>query len=357
MNHLLNQRHSTTFVAIALMIPLVAAVFGPATQLAEASTSLTVYSNGAPTTTTVAGGTYTITATGTYAYALGVGNYADANEHWHGEAVPGHDTTCDDKPGDTHDLLINGVSLWGASCDSATHTYQTAYACSFSSCNLEFVIYDDYYNDNSGTLSVTIAASGPCADGIDNDGDGWVDYPSDPGCSGSNDATEGPNPQCSDGLDNDGDGWTDAPADAGCNDLRDDSEGSDPPPVCPINDGIVRFCLDPDTVVAAYTLHDSGVGPEHHVVGYLDVYRFTTPGGVSITIACVVLLHNGAPYNPCALAGGTYVSRLGTLVNEKTNEPSPMTGPSLGSVAICQGRLTLTVLGLGVESAPIVLAC
>jgi hypothetical protein len=48
---------------------------------------------------------------------------------------------------------------------------------------------------------------GDCHDGIDNDGDGFVDDPEDPGCAGPNSPRE--NPQCSDGIDNDGDGKLD----------------------------------------------------------------------------------------------------------------------------------------------------
>jgi hypothetical protein len=54
-----------------------------------------------------------------------------------------------------------------------------------------------------------------CQDGIDNDGDGKVDFPADPGCSNASDLSE--QPQCSDGRDNDGDGLVDfAGGDPGC---------------------------------------------------------------------------------------------------------------------------------------------
>ena len=47
-----------------------------------------------------------------------------------------------------------------------------------------------------------------CNDGIDNDGDGFVDD-LDPGCSVNGDL-EAPDPvECSDGFDNDGDGFSD----------------------------------------------------------------------------------------------------------------------------------------------------
>lgn len=70
-----------------------------------------------------------------------------------------------------------------------------------------------------------------CDDGRDNDGDGWVDYPSDSGCSSDNDNSERSNnnddeTECNDGRDNDGDGDRDL-RDAGCRNSDDDSEDSD----------------------------------------------------------------------------------------------------------------------------------
>jgi hypothetical protein len=48
---------------------------------------------------------------------------------------------------------------------------------------------------------------GLCSDGRDNDGDGFTDFPSDPGCAGVESTME--NPKCQDGVDNDHDGWID----------------------------------------------------------------------------------------------------------------------------------------------------
>jgi hypothetical protein len=60
-----------------------------------------------------------------------------------------------------------------------------------------------------------LVATPACADGLDNDADGQVDYPADPGClNGALFARE--NPACSDGVDNDGDSEIDYPADAQC---------------------------------------------------------------------------------------------------------------------------------------------
>ena len=46
-----------------------------------------------------------------------------------------------------------------------------------------------------------------CNDGADNDADGLIDHPEDPGCAGPLSLVEAP--ACDDGLDNDGDGLAD----------------------------------------------------------------------------------------------------------------------------------------------------
>lgn len=64
-----------------------------------------------------------------------------------------------------------------------------------------------------------------CSDGLDNDGDGRIDYPRDRGCTSPTDTDEtNPAPQCDDSLDNDSDGLTDYPADPGCTSANDDDE-------------------------------------------------------------------------------------------------------------------------------------
>jgi len=63
-----------------------------------------------------------------------------------------------------------------------------------------------------------------CNDKIDNDGDGFTDYPDDICCTNACDTLEtAGNTQCSDGLDNDGDGFVDL-EDCTCNDSCDNSE-------------------------------------------------------------------------------------------------------------------------------------
>ncbi len=67
-----------------------------------------------------------------------------------------------------------------------------------------------------------------CANRMDDDGDGLIDFPLDPGCADAADTDEvdPANPACSDGDDNDGDGRTDFPDDPGCADTADPNEAS-----------------------------------------------------------------------------------------------------------------------------------
>jgi hypothetical protein len=84
-----------------------------------------------------------------------------------------------------------------------------------------------------------------CDDGADNDGDGFTDYPADPGCDSSHDMSENsPLLVCDDGEDNDDDQLADYPADPGCFDSRGDIED----PECqdginndPTEDGLIDF--------------------------------------------------------------------------------------------------------------------
>lgn len=90
-----------------------------------------------------------------------------------------------------------------------------------------------------------------CSDGIDNDSDGVIDYPADPGCSDAQDTdeTDPPPPPppptaCADGIDNDGDGKIDL-ADLGCTDAADDDEIDPvPPPPPPPDPDRVIFCSE-----------------------------------------------------------------------------------------------------------------
>lgn len=64
-----------------------------------------------------------------------------------------------------------------------------------------------------------------CSNGIDDDGDGAADFPDDPECDAPSDATEGVW-ACNDGIDNDGNGLADYPADSGCTSPTDPDEAT-----------------------------------------------------------------------------------------------------------------------------------
>jgi hypothetical protein len=100
-------------------------------------------------------------------------------------------------------------------------------------------------------ISACRDATGPsireCRDGIDNDGNGLIDYPIDPGCSAPDDDRE-LTPECRDGIDNDGDGLVDFPVDPGCADSNDNGELT---PECNDGidndgDGLVDYPADPE---------------------------------------------------------------------------------------------------------------
>jgi hypothetical protein len=86
----------------------------------------------------------------------------------------------------------------------------------------------------SSAAATSVAPPKQCSDGIDNDGDGLIDYPQDSGCDSvkDNDESDPPPPpaaQCADGTDNDGDGKIDL-ADPGCVNASDNDETDPPPP-------------------------------------------------------------------------------------------------------------------------------
>ena len=74
-------------------------------------------------------------------------------------------------------------------------------------------------------VQLNLGGTAACANGIDDDGDGFTDFPADPGCVSAQDLSEQQiGVACDDGIDNDTDGNTDFPSDPGCADPGSTSE-------------------------------------------------------------------------------------------------------------------------------------
>ncbi|PIS39075.1 MAG: hypothetical protein COT34_00345 [Candidatus Nealsonbacteria bacterium CG08_land_8_20_14_0_20_43_11] len=127
---------------------------------------------------------------------------------------------------------------------------------------------DDSNNgNNDGCSSVCIVEEPPaqvyqCSDNIDNDQDGQIDYPNDPGCESLADDDEAdpvapPTYQCSDGMDNDADGIIDM-QDPGCENAEDNDETD--PIIPPVNQPPVLTLLgdNPMTIQLNATFTDPG---------------------------------------------------------------------------------------------------
>ena len=162
---------------------------------------------------------------------------------------------CDDDSGDpgtqskltranvpvgTYALVIDGFSTGaGAYTMRVSGTYANNAACDplspwFTCATAGFAC--------TGAPGVATCVPAACNDAMDQDGDGFPGFPTDPGCTSTNDGDEtddcpnGPNcPQCGNHLDDDLDGATDFPADSGCTSASTRSEScSTTDPVRPL---------------------------------------------------------------------------------------------------------------------------
>ncbi len=171
---------------------------------------------------------------------------------------------------DTYNLHVRGTIRPGASCEGPL------FAAGVFQCPVNFGC-----NGSAGSRVCTVAQ---CKDGVDNNGDGKVDYPADPGCDSSSDNTEvstcpGPScPVCSDGMDNDSDGKIDYPIDPGCTSAADGIEGCDEPdPV-----GSILTPTTSDTLVG--TTNDHQPVCTTVLTGADRAYALTVPTLESLTI-------------------------------------------------------------------------
>jgi hypothetical protein len=91
--------------------------------------------------------------------------------------------------------------------------------------NQTWIVDIDAYH---GAIMDTITQP-DCDDGLDEDADGLIDYPDDPGCASVADASEHSQAlTCDNGIDDDGDGLVDYPQDPGCEDPFDPLELPEP---------------------------------------------------------------------------------------------------------------------------------
>jgi hypothetical protein len=268
------------------------------------------------------------------------------------------------------------TELFGASCDAAG-----AYACSeFGHVSLTDVPAGSYHllvdgeqQGQGGTFTVRtggviaihgscegalyasgalvcdagLSCSGPtgsrtcvseCSDGIDNNGDGLVDYPADPGCTSLYDGTEdtvcpGANcPQCDDGIDNDGDGLVDWPADPACRAASSTSES------CAASEGIIPITAASVTGTTAGAVDDQT--PTCGTAGSAPdlTYSLTIP---ALTSLAITLDHT--------------FDNTGTLLSP-TCSPTPLAceqGPNAVSTgALAAGTYYYVVDGVGTANGP-----
>ena len=104
-----------------------------------------------------------------------------------------------------------------------------------------------------------------CGNGLDDDDDGIIDFPLDPGCQSAGDIDETdprPRPACSNRIDDDRDDRVDYPFDPGCISAGDGSE-VDPMPIPDCfdgvdndRDGIADFPFDPGCISAGHPFED-----------------------------------------------------------------------------------------------------
>jgi hypothetical protein len=149
-----------------------------------------------------------------------------------------------------------------------------------------------------------------CSDGIDNDGDGKIDYPNDPGCFvaqqdiETDDCPDGPGcPQCGNGKDDDNNGLTDYPADPGCTSAGDSDEYTDNPIACGAG-------------IAIHPLPASGM-----VMGTLDAqtkFSKVSPCGGGDTTGIVAAVYELRVYAPKVIVASAFGSPADTVIDVRS---------------------------------------
>lgn len=134
--------------------------------------------------------------------------------------------------------------------------------------------YDPNVANNSATATTTVTPRPACADGVDNDGDGRVDYLADPGCLSASDSTEGT-----------------------------DADSADILYSAAVSESSIALG---DSVTYALTVTNAGPDPSESVAVSL---QFLTDGYATLSLASITLTQGS-----CADAGGGVTTcALGTI--------------------------------------------
>lgn len=240
-----------------------------------------------------AGGAATLSWSSTYS------DTCTASNGWSGsKAVSGTQSTGALNADTTYTLTCTGPN--GSANASATVTLTSVPP--GSTCN------DPNATNNGAVATCTYAQ---CHDGVDNDGDGLIDYPADPGCANATDDSEndgGPGCtvncgsgsgtyECSDKIDNDGNGLTDYPADPGCSSATDNSERSGGP-------SSAGFTLDGDPTTTVRFISSLGGDTDPKGLGVNPVGNFAQD--VTVSLVSVTSKASGAPLPNGVTATATY---------------------------------------------------
>lgn len=161
-------------------------------------------------------------------------------------------------------------------------------------------------------------------------------------------------PACSDGIDNDDDGFTDYPSDAGCGSTADTTESAP----CTTTAGVTR-CVGVST--GAFKIAVAGYSASALPNGTIDVYGYVRRylfevAGQQVEAACVDTVVDGTEVSPCAAAGGTRVSTVTVLQAPRVTTYEADVKPT-DLVRICDSELEATVNGAGVASLKLVTVC
>jgi len=133
--------------------------------------------------------------------------------------------------GATFSSIVNEVEDLDDSWWPGSEGYKTGSEDSLTITSDTTATFNLHFNEpgDSFTLNYVPNQINQCQDGIDNDGDGAIDYPSDFSCTSSTDDDETLlKSQCQDGLDNDSDGLIDYSQDIGCSSNQDNDEFNAP---------------------------------------------------------------------------------------------------------------------------------